>query len=409
MYFCRHEPLINMIMMKKIILLAAFMPFMLWAKKPQKEADKTDGFQFTTIVENPITSIKNQNRSSTCWSFSGLALFEAELLRTGKGDYDLSEMFVVHHTMLDRAERYVRLHGDASFSPGGSFYDVAYCWKNYGIVPQQAMPGIMYGDSLHVHNELDAVAEAYTDAIAKGNLKSLTPVWQKGLGAIYDTYLGECPETFQYEGQSYTPQTFAEHLGLDMDDYVSVTSYTHHPFYTSFALEIQDNWRMGESYNLPIEEMMEVIRNAVENGFTVAWGSDVSETGFTRQGIAVMPDVAQEQELKGSDMARWLGLSKEDRQKELTSKPRPEVQVTQEMRQKAFDNWETTDDHGMLIYGIAQDQNGKKYFMVKNSWGTDNTYKGTWYASEAFVAYKTMNILVHKDAIPEHIAQKLFK
>ena len=166
---------------------------------------------------------------------------------------------------------------------------------------------------------------------------------------------------------------------------------------------------MGESYNLPLEEMMEVIRNAVENGFTVAWGSDVSETGFTRQGIAVMPDAAQEQELKGSDMARWLGLSKEDRQKELTSKPRPEVQVTQEMRQTAFDNWETTDDHGMLIYGIAQDQNGKKYFMVKNSWGTDNTYKGTWYASEAFVAYKTMNILVHKDAIPEHIAQKLVK
>ena len=377
--------------MKKTILLAALGLISLSAlaqDKPQEE-----GFVFTTVKENPITSIKNQNRSSTCWSFSSLGFLESELLRTGKGEYDLSEMFVVHHTMVDRAVNYVRYHGDSSFSPGGSFYDIMFCMKNYGLVPQDAMPGIMYGDSLPVHN--------------KGNLKKLTPVWKKGLCAIYDTYLGQCPEKFTYKGKEYTPMTFAQSLGLNPDDYVSLTSYTHHPFYSQFAIEIQDNWRNGLSYNLPLDEFMAVMDNAVKNGYTFAWGSDVSEEGFTRDGIAVVPDAAKGAELTGSDMARWTGMTAADKRKELTSKPLPEMKITQEMRQTAFDNWETTDDHGMIIYGIAKDQNGKEYFMVKNSWGTNNKYKGTWYASKAFVAYKTMNILVHKDALPKDIAKKL--
>ena len=372
--------------MKKTILLAALGLISLSAlaqDKPQEE-----GFVFTTVKENPITSIKNQNRSSTCWSFSSLGFLESELLRTGKGEYDLSEMFVVHHTMVDRAVNYVRYHGDSSFSPGGSFYDIMFCMKNYGLVPQDAMPGIMYGDSLPVH-------------------KKLTPVWKKGLCAIYDTYLGQCPEKFTYKGKEYTPMTFAQSLGLNPDDYVSLTSYTHHPFYSQFAIEIQDNWRNGLSYNLPLDEFMAVMDNAVKNGYTFAWGSDVSEEGFTRDGIAVVPDAAKGAELTGSDMARWTGMTAADKRKELTSKPLPEMKITQEMRQTAFDNWETTDDHGMIIYGIAKDQNGKEYFMVKNSWGTNNKYKGTWYASKAFVAYKTMNILVHKDALPKDIAKKL--
>ena len=244
------------------------------------------------------------------------------------------------------------------------------------------MPGIMYGDSLPVHNELDAVAEGYINAIAKGKLTKLTPVWKKGLSAIYDTYLGACPESFTYNGKEYTPKTFAESLGLKAEDYVSLTSYTHHPFYSQFAIEIQDNWRNGLSYNLPIDEFMAVMDNAVKKGYTFAWGSDVSEQGFTRDGIAVMPDAAKGAELTGSDMARWTGMT-------------------------AADNWETTDDHGMVIYGIAKDQNGKEYFMVKNSWGKSGKYDGIWYASKAFVAYKTMNILVHKDALPKEIAKKL--
>ncbi len=371
------------------------------------EKDTTEGFEFTTVKEIPVTSVKDQNRSSTCWSFSALSFFEAELLRLNKGEYDLAEMFVVHHTMTDRAERYVRLHSFNSFSPGGSFYDVAYCLKNYGIVPQTAMPGIAYDDTMHVHNELDAVAEAYTNAIAKGNFKKLTNVWQKGLAAIYDTYLGELPATFTHEGKEYTPKTFAAELGLDMSDYVSITSYTHHPFYTEFAIEIPDNWRNALSYNLPLDDMMAVIKNAVDNGYTLAWGADVSETGFTRDGIGVMPNADKGAELTGSDMAHWTGLSATDKRKELTSKPLPEMEITQAMRQKAYDNWETTDDHGMIIYGVAQDQNGKPYYMVKNSWGTDSKYKGTWYVSEAFVAYKTMNFLVHKDALPKDIKKKL--
>lgn len=395
--------------MNKLVALAAVglcLAGTLNAKNPKKTQE--EGFVFTTVKENPITSIKNQNRSSTCWSFSSLGYLESELLRLGKGEFDLSEMFVVHKTMEDRAVNYVRYHGDSSFSPGGSFYDIVYCYKNYGMVPQEAMPGIMYGEELPVHNELDAVAGGYVNAIAKSSSKKLTNVWKKGLSAIYDTYLGECPAEFTYKGKTYSPRTFADEvLGLNMDDYVSLTSYTHHPFYTQFNIEVQDNWRNSLSYNLPINELMEVMDYAVKNGYTFAWGADVSEQGFTRDGIAVCPDAEKSAELTGSDMAHWLGLSASDKRKELTSKPLPEVEVTQEMRQEAFDNWETTDDHGMLIYGIAKDQNGKEYFMVKNSWGESGKYKGIWYASKAFAAYKTMNILIHKDAIPAAIAKKL--
>lgn len=368
----------------------------------------TTGFVFTTIKENKITSVKNQNRSSTCWAYSALGFLEAELLRLNKGDHDFSEMFVVYHTMLDRAVNYVRLHGDASFSPGGSFYDVLYCWRHYGIVPDKAMPaGVMYGDTLANHSDLDAAAKAYVDVIAKSTASKISPLWRRPLEAIYETYLGKLPQEFTYKGKKYTPRSFADSFGLNMSDYISLTSYSHHPFYEAFAIEIQDNWRGAKSYNLPIDELMQVMRNAVNTGYTIAWGSDVSEEGFTRNGIAVMPDVKKGAELTGSDMAHWLGLSKADRRAELTSRPLPEMTVTQQMRQEAYDNWETTDDHGMLIYGLAKDQNGKQYFMVKNSWGQAGKYKGFWYASEAFVAYKTMNIVVHKNAIPKEILKKL--
>ena len=376
------------------------------AAQTDMPADSVEGFVFTTVKANPITSVKNQHRSSTCWSFSSMAFFESELLRMGKGEYDLSEMFVVHHTMVDRAERAVRLHGDVSFAPGGSFNDAVYCLAHYGMVPQAAMPGIMYGDTLPVHTELDAVAGAYVKALTRGTLKQLTPVWRQGLSAIYDTYLGVCPETFDYDGRQYTPRSFADMLGLSADHYVSVTSYTHHPFYEKFVLEIPDNCRLGESYNVPLGELIAIIDHAIEQGYTVAWGADVSEIGFTRNGIGVLPDADRGAELTGSDMARWTGLSKDDKKKELTQKPLPEMEVTQAMRQTAYDNWTTTDDHGMLIYGIATDQNGKEYYMVKNSWGTNNKYQGTWYISKAFAAYKTMNILVHKDAVPKAIAKK---
>ena len=370
------------------------------------------GFQFTTVDSVGITSVKDQNRSSTCWAFSTIGFLESELLRLTGKTYDLSEMFIVSHTMMDRAEYVVRMHGDADFAPGGSAYDVIYCLKNYGMVPQEAMPGIMYGsskaDTLPVHTELDAVAKGYVNGIAKNTrLKKLSPVWKQGLQAIYDAYLGKYPTYFTYEDAEYTPTSFASMLGLNPDDYVSITSYTHHPFYSQFALEVQDNWRMDQMYNVPMEDMMRIIDEAIRSGYTLAWGADVSEAGFTRKGIGVVPDIDNEDNT-GSDADHWVGLTPDEKRKELTEGPCAELTITQEMRQEAFDNWENTDDHGMQIFGTAKDQNGKKYYMVKNSWGTKKSnYKGIWYISEAFMQYKTNDILVHKDAIPEDIRVKL--
>ena len=378
----------------------------------QAHTDTIEGFRFTTIDSVAITPVKNQHRSSTCWSFSTIGFIESELLRMGKGEFDLSEMFVVHHTMMDRAKYVVRMYGTAEFAPGGSAYDVIYCMKNYGLVPQDAMPGIQYAsspaDTLPVHAELDAVAKGYVHALTSGKLKKLTPVWAKGLEAIYDTYLGPCPKTFNYNGKNYNPQSFVKELGLNADDYVSITSYTHHPFYTTFALEVPDNWRQDQMYNVPMDEMMRIIDNAIANGYTLAWGADVSEVGFTRKGIGVMPDADKGADLTGSDAAHWLGLTDKDKKEELTKKPLPEMEITQQMRQQAYDSWENTDDHGMQIFGTAHDQNGKRYYMIKNSWGTQKSdYKGIWYISEAFMKYKTNDVLVHKNAIPKDIRKKL--
>lgn len=394
--------------MKKSILFAA-LAFVGLGASAQEEAKAPE---FTVVKENPITSIKNQNQAGTCWCYSSLAFIESELLRMGKGEYDFAEMFIVHNTYLDRADKAVRTHGDISFSQGGSFYDVIYGMEKFGLVPEAEMrPGVMYGKELSVHNELSAVSDAVVAAIAKGKHRSLQvdpegqPLWKKAITAVHDIYLGVRPEKFTYNGKEYTPKSFYESLGLKAEDYISLTSYTHHPFYEPFVLEIQDNWRWAESYNLPIDELMQVFDNAIMEGYTIAWGSDVSEAGFTRDGTAVMPDNAKKADLEGSDMAKWLKLSEEE--KKNTPKPSSEKWCTQEERQIAYDNWETTDDHGMQIFGIAKDKDGVEYYMVKNSWGEAGKYKGIWYASKAFVRYKTMNIVVHKNAIPKDIRKKL--
>lgn len=393
--------------MNKLIITAALAMSCL-AVTTANDAKKEEGFSFTPIKELKITEVKNQQSAGTCWSYSGLGFFESELLRMGKPEVDLSEMFVVHHSYSDKADKYVRTHGTVNFGGGGSFHDVVYVLQNYGIVPEEAMRGLEYGEDSHKHGELDALTESYVKTVIKNPHKKLSTAWKAGFDGILNAYLGKCPEEFSVDGKTYSPKTYAQSLGLDMNDYVSLTSYSHHPFYSQFAIEIQDNWRWGLSYNLPLEDFASVFDHAINKGYTIAWGSDVSEKGFSRNGVAVNPELNKEN-LPGTDQAKWLDISQQEMEKKIlqANGPQPEVKVTQELRQEGYDNYQTTDDHGMLIYGIANDQNGNKYYMVKNSWGTDNKYKGIWYASESFVLHKTMNILVHKDAIPKSILKKL--
>mgnify|MGYP001786366641 FL=1 len=366
---------------------------------------------FTVVKENKITSIKDQSRSGTCWAYSTLSFFESEILRNTGKTYDLCENFVASKTYRDRAIAAVRMHGDISFSQGGSSYDPLYCAINYGLCPENAMPapGTPQGDSLNNFNEFFSVMTPYVEGIAKSNAKKLTPAWKKGLQGILDAYLGECPKEFTYEGKKYTPQSFAQSLGLNWDDYVSISSFTHHPFWKTFVVEVQDNWRWKPSYNVPMDDMMRIIDNAINEGYTIMWGGDVSEDGFTRKGLGIAYDTKKVQNMAGSDAARWLKLTTAQKNEKFDSLGvnAPEIVPTQEMRQQAYDNWETTDDHGMHIYGIAKDQNGKEYYMVKNSWGEFGDYKGTWYMTKAFVAYKTMDFMVNKNAIPKDIRKKL--
>jgi aminopeptidase C len=397
--------------MQKMTFLIAllFCNAVLFAQDAKLEKSDSVGFIFTTVKANKISSIKNQASSGTCWSYSGNGFLESELLRMGKPEYNLSEMFVVHHNYQEKALKYVRMHGKINFAAGGSFADVFDVFKDYGAVPDTVMRGLNYGEEKNNHGELDDLTDAYVNVIIKNPNNHLSTAWFAGFKGILDAYLGAIPEQFTYNGKTYTPKSFAASLGLNMDDYVSLTSFTHHPFYSSFAIEIEDNWRWEESMNIPIDELMATIDNAINNGYTVAWGADVSEKGFTRQGIGVVPDVDPNKAPAGTDEAKWIGLSKKEREDLIykVNGPAKEKVITQELRQKGFDNYETTDDHGMLIFGIAKDQKGNKYYMIKNSWGTDNKYKGIWYISEAYVKYKTIDISVNKDAIPKDIKKKI--
>ena len=397
--------------MKKVLSLALISLMAVGAQAQEAEKKASNKPVFTTIKENPITSIKDQNRSGTCWDYSTISFFEAEILKATGKTYDLCESFVANKTYMERATQVVRFHGDCQFSQGGSAEDVLATMKKHGIVPEGTMPfpGSLYGDSPNNFNEFFSLMEPYVAAIAKSSAKKISGQWKVGLQGILDAYLGKCPEEFTYEGKKYTPQTFVKSLGINLDDYVSITSYTHHPFYSAFAVEVQDNWRFPLSYNLPMDEMMKVIDNAIEKGYTVAWGGDVSEDGFTRQGLAYAIDTKKTESLQGSDMAKWLKMTAAKKKNLIDSLGCnvPEITPTQELRQERFDNWELTDDHGMLIYGVAKDQNGKEYYMVKNSWGETGEYKGIWYMTKTFIAANTMDFLVNKNAIPKDIRKKL--
>lgn len=401
--------------MKKIlVVLSAFLAAGLAANAQKAKVDFPE-YKFTTVLENPVTSIKNQHRSGTCWAYSAISFVESEVIRinniTDPEKYpDFSEFFVVSHSYSDRADKYVMLDGNLTFGSGSQGEDVIDVIRLYGLVPQAEMTGMNYGSDLPAQSELDAVLQAYIDAVVKNPNRVLTTAWKRGFQAILDEYLGEYPKTFVVDGVEYTPESYRDALNFNPDDYVTLTSFTHHPFYTYFPFEVADNWRWDQFYNVPIDEMMEILDYALENGYTISWGADVSEPGFTRDGLAILVDVSVSNN-SGSDQERWVGKS-EDKQAKAKAKkagknnPIVELVPTQETRQIGFMNKTITDDHGMQIYGIAKDQWGGKYYLVKNSWGETGKYKGVWYASEAFVKGQTLDIAIHKSALPKEFVEK---
>ncbi len=378
----------------------------------QAEENKADttGYRFTPVKELKTNSVKDQSRSGTCWSFSTLSYIEDDLLRQGKPEVDLSEMFIVRNDYIEKAIKYVRMHGRIEFAAGGSGYDVLYIIDKYGIVPEEVYSGLNYGTDKHQHGELNAVLRAYVDAIIDNPNRKLSTAWLDGFTAIVDAYLGAVPEKFTYKGVEYTPKSYAESLGIKSENYIPLTSFTHHDFYKPFAIEVPDNWLWSQYYNVPLDEMMEALDYAIDKGYTVMWAADVSEKGFQyNKGFAVVPLDKNTDNLSGTELSRWVKLSRAEREGELYKFESPEEEkvIDQQMRQDAYDNYETTDDHGMVFVGTAVDQRGTRYYKVKNSWGTEQVYGGYFYASEAFVRYKTMNLLIHKDAIPAKILKKL--
>lgn len=367
---------------------------------------KDGGYIFTVVKDLEATEVQNQNRTGTCWSFSALSFFESELIRMGKGKVNLSEMFIVRNAYSDKVDKYVRMHGNINLAAGGAFHDIPYIIKKYGIVPEEVYKGLNYGAEEHNHDEMDDLVKAMADQLIKKS--KLTTAWKPAIESTLDAYLGSVPKEFEVKGKKYTPQSYAKSLGLNMDDYVAISSFTHHPFYEKFILEVPDNWIWGSMYNVKLDEMMNTIDNAIMNGYTVAWASDVSEKGFSfKNGLAIVPEDPEKIVKTGEDNKNFSDAGAE-KKGSVFDAPGQEKVITQELRQEAFDNFETTDDHGMHITGIVKDQQGNKYYIVKNSWGTKhNDCDGYFYASEAFVRYKTMNILVHKDAVPKDLAKKL--
>ena len=396
--------------MKRFLLVLAALALFCTARAQSQPSVRFPEYQFTTVKANPITPIKNQASSGTCWAYSTIGFLESEVIRinriTDPAKYpDLSVFWIVSHSYAERADKYVRLDGNLTFGAGSEGDDVLDVIRDHGIVPLSEMTGMNYGTELPRQAEMDAVLNAYVSTVAKNPNKTLTTAWKRGFQAILDEYLGKRPERFTVDGKEYTPESYRDALKIVPDDYVSLTSYTHHPFYTWFAVEICDNWRWNQSYNVPIDEFMKVLDDAINAGYTVAWGADVSDPGFTRDGYAILVDVPATA-AAGSDQEHWVGRAE--------GKPAPQIEIvekvpTQETRQIDFDNKTVTDDHGMQIFGIARDQFGKKYYMVRNSWGVTGKFDGIWYATEAYVRNQSLDIILHKDALPKDLRKKLGK
>ena len=400
--------------MKKLLIISIISISFNSFSQSKFETNKKDSeYKFKVLKDLEATDVQDQGRTSTCWSFSSLSFFESEIIRIKKERHNLSEMFIVRNAYLGKAENYLRMYGTFTFGPGGAFHDIPWVIKRYGIVPEEVYSGLNYGASAHKHSEMEAVVESAVKALAKKPQNGkLTPVWKNGIEGILDAYLGDMPSNiedynFTYKGKKYNPKTFSESLGLNMEDYISLTSFTHHPFYSNFVLEVQDNWALQSSYNLPLDEFMEVMESALMQGYTFAWGADVSEKGFGyRDALAILPEDESTIKKSGKDSKRYNEAGAE-RISNAFNSPVKEKLISQKDRQIAFDNQETTDDHGMHVTGLVEDQNGTKYFIVKNSWGESNEKDGYFFASFPYVRYKTLNIQVHKDVLTKDLKKKL--
>lgn len=390
-------------MKKSTIILSMLLPFMANAQDDlvkKLETNKSDSskkkFVFTNKINLENSSVKNQGSSGTCWSYSTNSFLESEMARMGKKPIDIAEIYTARCVYIDKADAYVRMHGAVSWGDGGSCHDVINMYAKYGVVPQSVYTGLNYGTTKNKFGEMQAILKGMLDAIVRNPNGKLTPNWKTAFQRVLDTYLGEYPETFQWEGKEYTPKTFAQkYVGIDPKDYVELSSFSDKPYYEQTILMVPDNWSWDKVYNIKMNDITDAIDYALDNGYTVAWATDVSEKYFSwKNGVAFVPE------------KEWEDME-EDEQKALFNGPKPERKVTAKMRQEAFDNYSTTDDHGMHIVGSATDQSGREYYMVKNSWGEKNDYKGYIYVTKAYVKYKTTAFLVHKNGLPKELKNKL--
>lgn len=390
--------------MKKIILLfAAALPLMVFAQDDlvkKLENNKSDSakkkFVFTDIINLERTSVKNQGSSGTCWSYSTTSFLESEMTRMGKKPVDIAELYTARCVYIEKADYYVRMHGALSWGDGGECHDVINMYAKYGMVPQSVYSGLNYGTTKNKFGEMQAILKGMLDAVVSNPNKKLTPNWKKAFQAVLDTYLGQVPESFTWEGKQYTPITFAnEVIGINPKDYIEISSLSDKPYYKKTLFLVPDNWSFEKVYNVKMHDITKIIDNALANGYSVAWAADVSEKYFSwKNGVAFVPE------------KDWEDME-EDEQKDVFNGPKPDRVITAEMRQEAFDNYTTTDDHGMHIVGTGKDQSGKEYYIVKNSWGEKNDYKGYIYVSKPYILYKTTAILLHKGGLPEAIKTKL--
>ncbi|MGM1428174.1 aminopeptidase C [Sphingobacterium lactis] len=364
------------------------------ALKGNVSDNSKEGFKFTEVINLGRTSIKDQGSSGTCWSYSGNSFLESEMIRMGKDPVEISQIYTARNTYVEKAKNFVRLHGKQAQGDGGQLHDVLTIFRKYGAVPYEVYTGLPEGQTRNNFSEMSPILQSITESVAKS--KKPTANWMKAFTGAMDSYLGEVPENFQYKGKTYTPRTFADQvIGINPDDYVGISSFEEHELYKPFVLLIPDNWSFESFYNVKINDLTDIIDHALSKGYTVAWATDVSEKTFSwKNGVAFVPEKPIEK------------MTKEEVDN-LFNGPKPEAKITADQRQAAFDNYETTDDHGMHIVGLVKDQTGKEYYIVKNSWGATNDYQGYMYATKEFVRYKTISLMLHKKALDKNMQKQL--